>query len=147
MNHAWRLTFGYDGDAYTLVSMRRLLKRVPAGPPVHAGAVRRAIELRDAEQKVLYRRDICALVADTVEYPTGDPSRPLSRVALRRRREVSLLVPDLPQGHSVAIVAAAAASAGPPQAAAGAAKRTGDAARDLIAVELPTLPAADGEQR
>ena len=137
--YAWRLTFAYDGDKFTLKSTRRLAKRVPPGQPLDTNRAGRFIELRSPERQILYRRAITELLADTIEYPTGNPDQPLGRAPAPRRGEIALLVPDLPDSDSVAIVDAVRAG--------GTGRRTRQrgaedsestiAPRDLIAVELP----------
>ncbi len=132
MQHAWRLTFAYDGDDFILKSTRRLAKRVPPGQTPQAGRAGRFIEVRGPGRQVLYSRAITQLVPDTVEYRTGDPTRPLARVASRGRQEVSILVPDLPEGRSVAIVATGRSG--------GRTEQTGSATgapRDLFTADLP----------
>lgn len=141
MTHAWRLTFAYDGDTFTLKSTRRLVKRVPPSQPLASDHVGRFMELRDPKRKILYRRSITELIPDTVEFPTGDPDQPLGRVPARRRGEVALLVPALPEGRSVAIVAVGRKGPAGKHAAQGSAE--GGAALDLIAVELPR----EGEEK
>lgn len=131
--HAWRLTFAYDGETFTLTSTRRLTKRIPPGQGATTGHAGRFLELRDANRKVLYRRSIGELISETVEYRTGDPAHPLRRARAPKHGEVSVLVPELPDGAAVAIVAATAA---PPT---GAAQPDVQAAqqRDLVCVDLP----------
>jgi hypothetical protein len=135
MAHAWRLTFAYDGDEFTLKSARRLVKRVPPSQAIQTKNVGRFIELRDPNRKAIYRRSITELIPDTVEYPTGDPARPLGRVQAPRRGEVSLLVPALPEGRSVAIVVAGRLSSAGERATQASIEVTSP--RDLIAVDLP----------
>lgn len=135
MGHAWRLTFAYDGDDFTLKSARRLAKRVPPGQLHNGDHAGRFVELRGPNRQTLYRRAITELIPDTVEYPTGDPTQPLGRVPAPRRGEVAILVPDLPEGSSVAIVAV-----GRPRRADKGTMRGGAETRvpqDLIAVDLP----------
>lgn len=141
MAHAWRLTFAYDGDRFSLKSKRKLEKRVARGQSGEAMARTRAgcfIEVRGGNDEILYRRAITELLSDTVEHPTGDPARPLGRVAAPRRGEVSVLVPDLSGGRTVAIVAVGRrAFASDEQRSAASPGAEGIAARDLITVELP----------
>ena len=134
MTHAWRLTFAYDGDSFTLKSTLKLEKRVPAGQAADAKHSGKYVELRSAQRKVIYRRRISELLPDTVEYPTGDPEKPFGRAA-RKSGEVSILVPALAEGQTVAIVAA-----GRPLS--DATRKQGAEAeaaivRDLISVDLP----------
>ena len=105
--HAWRLTFAYDGDDFTLKSARKLVKRVPPGQSLDAMVAQRSgrfVELRGSKQEILYRRAVTNLIPDTVEYPTGNPERPLGRVTAPIRGQVSVLVPSLPDASMVAIV-------------------------------------------
>ena len=142
MTHAWRLTFGYDGDDYALISARRLVKRIPPGQAARPDDMGRYIELRDPHRKVLYRRHISELTPETLEYPTGDPARPLGRVTARRGREVALLVPALPEGRTVAIVAASGRRKTDSRSAAQGESGAGSV-RELIAVDLPR----EGEEK
>lgn len=131
--HAWRLTFTRDGAAFTLTSAQRLAKRVPPGPPRTTQQAGRFIEVRDANQVVLYRRGISGLLGDTVEFRTADAARPLARTAGPRQRDVAVLVPDLPGARTVAIVQAGRTTQGD---AAGA-RHAAAAVSDLVAVDLP----------
>lgn len=134
--HAWRLTFAYEGESFTLTSTRRLAKRIPPGQRATTGHSGRFLELRDANRKVLYRRSIGELVSETVEYRTGDSAHPLRRARAPKHGEVSVLVPDLPDGAAVAIVAAGAAR--PDGTGNGArADAQGVEERDLVCVDLP----------
>lgn len=141
MGHSWRLTFAYDGDDFTLKSARKLAKRVPPGQPHNGDRGGRYVELRGPDRQILYRRAITELIPDTVEYPTGDPNRPLGRAPAPRRGEVAILVPDLPGGGSVAIVAVGRSG----RAAEGATQGGAEARApvDLIVVDLPR----EGEEK
>lgn len=130
--HAWRLTFAFEGETFKLTSTRRLAKRIPPGQGATTGHAGRYFELRDADRKVLYRRSLAELLSDTIEYRTGDPAHPLRRAPAPRHGEVSVLVPDLRDGASVAIVAVTGG------ALAGSAQGGAQAdARDLVSVDLP----------
>jgi hypothetical protein len=140
---AWRLTFAYDGDDFTLKSIRRLTKRVPPSQPVDAKSRGMCVELRDGQRRVLYRRSIAQLLPATVEFPTGDPKRPLGRVSAPAAGEVALLVPADLKGRHVAVV-----GPGPGQPGKAGRARTQDepaGARDLISVELPLSEAGEEE--
>lgn len=130
--HAWRLTFTRDGAAFTLKAAQHLAKRVPPGSPHTTQQVGRFIEVRDADQVVLYRRGISGLLGDTVEFRTADTARPLARAPGPRQRDVAVLVPDLPGARTVAIVQAGRATQ-----AGDAGKRQAAAVSDLVAVDLP----------
>ena len=135
MEHAWRLTFAYDGEKLNLRSVRKLVKRVPPGQAHDDKHVGRFVELRASGQGVLYRRSVEALLSDTLEYPTGDPEQPFGRAPIRRPRLIDILVPALPEARSVAIVAVGLRGGVAAAATPGVAGDGG--ARDLIAVELP----------
>lgn len=141
MSHAWRLTFTYDGDEFSLKSSRRILKRIPRGQSkddMAASRTGRYVELRGANKEVLYRRAVTELLSPTVEFPTGDPARPLGRATAPRRGSVSILVPAEPEGRSVAIVEAGRGKpASSEKSQTGARSTSVDAPRDLIAVDLP----------
>jgi hypothetical protein len=137
MAQAWRLTFAYEGDEFTLVSLRKLVKRVPPGQQIEPDRSGRFVELRGANNEVLYRRSVDHIIPDTVEYPTGDPAQPLGRVAAPRHGEVAILVPAEPEGRSVAVVAVGR----PPGMGERKTQKSAvaDGPRDLIAVELPLV--------
>jgi len=66
MRYAWRLTFAYDGDDFTLKSVRKLAKRVPPGQPHNADHVGRFVELLGPDRQILDRRAFSELIPDTV---------------------------------------------------------------------------------
>jgi hypothetical protein len=147
MDEAYRLIFSFDGEGFKLESTERVAMRVPPGtaPPraaagfaptaAPAGLVGHFVELRDADGAALYQRPIAAPEALRLEYPTGDPERPLARAETAAPAMMSVLVPAREAGRSVALVEAA-----PTRAGARGMSLTGEAAparRDLISVELP----------
>ncbi len=136
MTDAWRLTFSYEGNRFSLKSIRRLTKRVPPARSSDRGVKGRFVELRGKGKEVLYRRSITNLIPETLEYPTGDPAQPFGRVPAPKSGEVSILVPARPEGLVVSIV-----EAGAPQPQKGRRKAqsaaAAEAARDLIVVDLP----------
>jgi len=80
----------------------------------------------------------------TVEYPTGDPKRPLARVSAPGAGEVALLVPADPKGRHVAVVGPRRGRLGAADTAKLADEASG--ARDLITVELPLSEGEEGAQ-
>jgi hypothetical protein len=147
MDEAYRLIFSFDGEGFKLESTERVAMRVPPGAapkPAAAGFAPAAaapglaghfVELRDAAGAALYQRPIAAPEALRLEYPTGDPERPLARAETAAPAMMSVLVPAREAGRSVALVEAT-----PPRARArgmGLAARPAPARRDLISVELP----------
>lgn len=141
MDEAYRITLDYDGDRFTLKSMRKLAMRVP---PAQRGDRRigRFVELRGAKDEPLYRRQIGQLIPETVEFPTGDPKRPFGRTTPPARRLVTVLVPAHERALTLAIVDARGSRAGKAGKTGKAAKTKRAAAgeggpRDLFTVKLP----------
>lgn len=140
MEHAWRLFFAYEGEEFTLSSVRKLAKRVPPGQSTRSQRNGYFIELRGPHDEVLYRRSVNELFPDTLEYPTGDPVRPLGRVAAPRHGTVAILVPAEPDARSVAIILVGHSSSADKRNTQQSVEAGGP--RELIAVELPR----EGEQ-
>jgi len=138
MTDAWRLTFAYHGDDFTLKSVSRVTKRIPRSQYIDGNHSACDVELRGEGNEVLYRRTIAHLIPDTVEYPTGDPARPFGRVAAPLAGEVAVLVPAARDGRYVALVGTRrrVIPTGEPNAL-----WTAQANRppDLIVVELPRV--------
>ena len=143
MDEAYRLIFSFDGEGFKLQSTERVAMRVPPGTvpkPAAAGFAAAAapglaghfVELRDAGGAALYQRPIAAPEALRLEYPTGDPERPLARAETAAPAMMSVLVPAREAGRTVALVEAAPARRGMGLAAGSAPAR-----RDLISVDLP----------
>jgi hypothetical protein len=146
MDEAYRLIFSFDDEGIQLQSMEKLAMRVPpaiaaVSTGAEAGLVGHFVELRDAEGAALYQRPI-APPALRLEYPTGDPERPLGRAEAAAPAMMSVLVPAREAGRSVALVEAAAPRGAD---AAGAELRAESAPvrRDLISVALPAAGETD----
>lgn len=85
MEQAIRLTFEYRGNEVSLRSARRLKKRTP--PSVTGAELERThqvagdwVELRDKEDRVLYRHRASDLIPTHVEVRSGDPKQPFKRI-------------------------------------------------------------------
>ena len=52
MTDAWRLTFAYHGDDFTLKSVRRLTKRIPRSQPIDGNHSACDVELRGSTSTV-----------------------------------------------------------------------------------------------
>jgi hypothetical protein len=106
-----RLMFAYDGLKVTLQSRQQVAMLAPASHRVdeyenHSGTW---IEVRDAEQRVLYRRVLHDIMPSTLEAPSGDPERTFTRVPIKDNRGVfSVVVPDLAQGRTLLLLASPA---------------------------------------
>ena len=104
MDVALRVTFEYDGDRIAVRSIRRVAMRVPPGQAARSlRAAGQWVELRDAEGNVLYRRR-AEVIPRSLEYPTGDPDRPIGRARAPDRGVASFLVPAHDRASSVAVV-------------------------------------------
>jgi hypothetical protein len=95
---ALRLTFTTDETGLKLVDSRRIRMRVPAGERVDErgetdGRVGSWVEVRDAEDEVLYRRRTRPIARETVEVPRVGGG--FDRVPTPMPRVVSVLVPDV----------------------------------------------------
>ncbi len=85
MEQAIRLTFEYRGNEVSLRSARRLRKRTP--PNVTDAELERTyevagdwVELRDKEDRVLYRHRTSDPIPTHVEVRSGDPEQPFTRI-------------------------------------------------------------------
>jgi hypothetical protein len=135
MDEAYRLTFEHDGERIALKSKHRLVKRVPRGQTPDQMARRDTlgsfVELRDAENRPLYRRRVADLFPSSLEYPTGDPARPLARTrSAPAHGIVSVLVPVRPGSRSVALVQSTGRPSGKE------AVSVAQGYRDLIVIDL-----------
>jgi len=113
---ATRLTFTYVGREVRLEAAQSIAMRTP---PSHALETRgeRAgfwFELRDAADRVLYRRITDHPLRFSVEVRTDDPERPLAHEALDDPRGTFvLLAPDLPTAVYVVLVGSEPSPEGP----------------------------------
>jgi hypothetical protein len=138
MDEAFRVTFEVGRDGMTLRSLRRLAMRAPAGEPQGDGPVDtpgRFVELRDADGAALYRRHIDHIIPDTMEFPSGDPQRPLSRGRPTQRPCIlPVLVPVATGARSVAVVEVLARR---PSAAGAKNENPAMRPRDIVSIDLP----------
>lgn len=105
---AWRLICAVDATGVHVISRRRVRMTTPPSDPVEDVGERTGfwVEVRDARERVQYRRVMESPVDDDVEVP-GDPGTgALTRQPVSRRRTFALLVPDLEQGDHVALLRA-----------------------------------------
>src|SRR5690606_14399504 len=112
--------------------------RVPPGQPLTERSGR-FIEVRGANRQVLYRRAITELLPENIEYRTGNPEQPLGRTPAPRRGEISLLVPDLADGRSAALVVTTRTGPDGERPRTGASQDIARStrSRDLITIDLP----------
>lgn len=141
MDDAYRLIFSVKDGAYRLRSMERVKMRVPpAAERDSTGHAGHFVELRDAGGEALYQRPVATPETLRLEYPTGDPDRPLARAETAAPAMMSVLVPAAAAGRSVALVEAAPAVTA---AEAALEESAVPARRDLISIELPRAGEAD----
>ena len=124
--NALRLTFRYVGTEIRVVSEQRVEMVTPFSDRLdeyegHSGAW---LELRDAHERVIYRRVIRNPIDTYVEAPSGDPNRPFTHVPKDPPEGIFVLVtPDLPEAVSLHLFATV-----PPNRA--------DAAKEISRVSL-----------
>ncbi len=144
MDEAFRVTFEVGRDGMTLRSLRRLAMRAPAGDPEREGQAEtpgRFVELRDARGTALYRRHIDHIIPDTMEFPTGDPQRPLSHGRpMQRPCILPVLVPVSKDARSVAVVEVAMRR---PRATGAKKESAAIRPRDIVSIDLPRDGKAD----
>jgi len=142
MDEAFRVTFELGRDGLALRSVRRLAMRAPAGVRSDgrdAESPGRFVELRDARGAALYRRHIDHIIPDAMEFPTGDPERPLARGRpLTRTCILPILVPAAKEARSLAVVEVSR-----PRTRGAAKQGAPLRPRDLVSVELPRDGKAD----
>jgi hypothetical protein len=109
---ALRLTFSYKGDRVTLESREELdMTPLPSdtdvpdgrerGPVAQLGA---RLELVDPEGRVLYERVTRHLIPESIEGPTDEPERPLTRRAIAQTAGVfDVVVPLLQGAHELVL--------------------------------------------
>jgi hypothetical protein len=103
---AWRLTFRVEGDRIQLVAQEQLAMAVLPSEELGQDGPRSGFwhELQDSAGRPLYRRVTSNPLSTGVEIPTGDPEQPLAYEQVPRPAGIfSVVVPDLPEGQSVAL--------------------------------------------
>lgn len=105
---ALRLIFTYKGAKAKLESQQSVEMIVPPSLATYEDAPQSGFwfELRDAEDRVLYRRAMHDPIPAEMEAPSGDPARPFTRVAVKDPQGTfAILVPALDAAHSVRVCA------------------------------------------
>ena len=82
-SRALRLIFSYKGGETRLESQQEVEMMALPSDPIDVYASRSGFwaELRDDRERVIYRRIFRSPIANEHEAPSGDPSRPFTRVA------------------------------------------------------------------
>jgi hypothetical protein len=105
---AFRLIFSYKGTRAQLASQQAVEMTLPPSHPMHDYGKQSGFwfELRDAAERVLYRRVIHDPFRTEMEAPSGDPSRPFTRMPVKDPQGTFvILVPALDPAQSVVLCA------------------------------------------
>jgi hypothetical protein len=105
-NQTLRLTFSYQGNQVQLISRQSVEMISPPSDPVvgEEGQTGFWYELRDSQDRILYRRAINNPIEFEVEVRTGDPERPLARERVTDPQGIFvLLMPDLAEARTLVI--------------------------------------------
>jgi hypothetical protein len=117
MLESWRLTLAHKGGGFVAQTVERLNGRTAGGnwidpdefktqrQPVRP-TVGRFIELRDADGRTIYKRDITESAPDTLEYPTGNADSPFGRMPMPEGKLVFIRVPGHGRAKSAVILEA-----------------------------------------
>jgi hypothetical protein len=104
---AVRLVFSYDGDNVTPVSQQSVEMTLPPSDPVEGAEGQKGFwyELRDAQDRTLYRKVMHHPMRDDVEVFSNDPAQHnVTRHTVPNRKGVFVvLVPDTTEGHTVTL--------------------------------------------
>ena len=101
---AVRLVFSFDGEHVTLVSQQRVEMVLPPSDPLTGTEGRKGFwyELRDADDRPLYRKVMHDPMREDVEVFSDDPQQPsVARHVVPNRKGVFVaLVPDTADGRT-----------------------------------------------
>jgi len=106
---ALRLTFTYEGENVNLVERQPIEKRARATDPIlKEGEASQYsgfwIELRDAENRTIYRRVLHDPIQSTVEVPSDKPNQSFERHTIKNPRGTFfVIIPDLDRTDSIVI--------------------------------------------
>lgn len=137
---AVRLICTADDDGVRVVSRRRLAKVVPPSEPLDDELVTTTgragfwVEVRDADERVRYRRVLPDPLSGEVEVPGGQGSF-TRQTSAQASATFALLVPDVPGADHVSLLRGGPPARGPQ--ALGTAGRTGEIARLALDDEEP----------
>jgi hypothetical protein len=103
---AIRLIFSFDGGHVHLVSQQSVEMVLPPSDPVHGVEGHKGFwyELRDAQDRPLYRRVMHNPMREDVEVFSDDPKQTVARQVVPNRKGVFVVVvPDTEEGHAVTL--------------------------------------------
>ena len=107
-NRALRLIFSYNGGQTKLESQHEVeMMALPSDPTgAYEGHSGFWVELRDAEERVVYRRITRNPIEEEHEAPSGDPSRPFTRVRTESDEGTfAVLVPQIESAEALVLCA------------------------------------------
>jgi hypothetical protein len=103
---AIRMIFAFDGEHVHLVSQQNVEMVLPPSDPIQGVEGHKGFwyELRDAEDRALYRRVMHNPMHEDVEVFSDDPKQSVARQIVPNRKGVFVVVvPDTEKGHAVTL--------------------------------------------
>ena len=103
---ALRMLFSFDGEHIHLVSQQSVEMLLPPSDPVQGNQGQKGFwyELRDVQDRPLYRRVVLNPMREDVEVFSDDPKQSVARHTVPNRKGVfTVVVPDTEDGHSVTL--------------------------------------------
>jgi hypothetical protein len=103
---AVRMILAFDGEHVHLLSQQSVEMVLPPSDPVQGFEGQKGFwyELRDAQDRPLYRRVMQNPMQEDVEVFSDDPKQSVARQTLPNRKGVFVVVvPDTPQGHAITL--------------------------------------------
>jgi len=100
------MIFAFDGHHVHLVSQQSVEMVLAPSDPVHGVEGQKGFwyELRDVQDRPLYRRVMHNPMREDVEVFSDDPERSVARQTVANRKGVfAVVVPDSEEGHSVTL--------------------------------------------
>jgi hypothetical protein len=103
---ALRMLFSFDGEHVHLVSQQSVEMVLPPSDPVQGIEGHKGFwyELRDVQDRPLYRRVMHNPMREDVEVFADDPKQSVARHTVPNRKGVFVVVvPDIEEGHAVTL--------------------------------------------
>ena len=104
---AVRLTIAYSGDQMELVSQQSVAMKAPPSDPVEEVAARAGfmVDLKDEQDKTLYRRVMHDPIQRDVEVFSPDPRQTVQRAPVAEPRGVfSVVLPEMEAAQAVSLI-------------------------------------------
>jgi hypothetical protein len=102
-----RFVVSHSGKSVALVSAKRIQAISPPSDVINETSRTGGswVELRNADDKILYCRILHEFFDDSVEIMTGRPGEPLSwQEAKGIKKNISVMVPEMPEADHIAIM-------------------------------------------